>query len=97
VRTGNGYDVHKLVAGDHVTLCGIEIPHDQRLDGHSDADVALHALTDALLATCGAGDIGDHFPPSDPQWRGAASEIFLAHAADIVRKAGGVIMNADVT
>jgi 2-C-methyl-D-erythritol 4-phosphate cytidylyltransferase/2-C-methyl-D-erythritol 2,4-cyclodiphosphate synthase len=97
VRTGNGYDVHKLVAGDHVTLCGIEIPHDQRLDGHSDADVALHALTDALLATCGSGDIGDHFPPSDPQWRGAASEIFLAHAADVVRKAGGAIMNADVT
>lgn len=97
VRTGNGYDVHKLVPGDHVTLCGIEIPHDQRLDGHSDADVALHALTDALLATCGSGDIGDHFPPSDPQWRGAASEIFLAHAAKIVREAGGVIMNADVT
>lgn len=97
VRTGNGYDVHKLVPGDHVALCGIEIPHDQRLDGHSDADVALHALTDALLATCGAGDIGDHFPPSDPQWRGAASEIFLAHAAKIVREAGGVIMNADVT
>ncbi|MBU4529454.1 MAG: bifunctional 2-C-methyl-D-erythritol 4-phosphate cytidylyltransferase/2-C-methyl-D-erythritol 2,4-cyclodiphosphate synthase [Hoeflea sp.] len=97
VRTGNGYDVHRLVPGDHVTLCGVEIPHDQRLDGHSDADVGLHALTDALLATCGAGDIGDHFPPSDPQWRGAASEIFLAHAAKIVREAGGVIMNADVT
>ncbi|MDP3524520.1 MAG: bifunctional 2-C-methyl-D-erythritol 4-phosphate cytidylyltransferase/2-C-methyl-D-erythritol 2,4-cyclodiphosphate synthase [Hoeflea sp.] len=97
VRTGNGYDVHRLVPGDHVTLCGVRIPHDQRLDGHSDADVGLHALTDALLATCGAGDIGDHFPPSDPQWRGAASEIFLAHAAKIVRDAGGVIMNADVT
>lgn len=97
VRTGNGYDVHRLVPGDHVTLCGIHIPHDQRLDGHSDADVALHALTDALLATCGAGDIGDHFPPSDPKWRGAASEIFLAHAATIVRDAGGVIMNADVS
>ncbi|KGF67479.1 2-C-methyl-D-erythritol 4-phosphate cytidylyltransferase, partial [Hoeflea sp. BAL378] len=97
VRTGNGYDVHRLVPGDHVTLCGVEIPHDQRLDGHSDADVGLHALTDALLATCGAGDIGDHFPPSDPQWRGAASEIFLAHAARIVCDAGGVIMNADVT
>ncbi|WP_394689455.1 bifunctional 2-C-methyl-D-erythritol 4-phosphate cytidylyltransferase/2-C-methyl-D-erythritol 2,4-cyclodiphosphate synthase [Hoeflea sp.] len=97
VRTGNGYDVHRLVPGDHVTLCGIEIPHDQRLDGHSDADVALHALTDALLATCGAGDIGDHFPPSDPQWRGAASEIFLAEAVKTVREAGGVIMNADVT
>lgn len=97
VRTGNGYDVHRLVPGRFVTLCGVEIPHDQRLDGHSDADVGLHALTDALLATCAAGDIGDHFPPSDPQWRGAASEIFLAHAAAIVRKAGGMIMNADVS
>jgi 2-C-methyl-D-erythritol 4-phosphate cytidylyltransferase / 2-C-methyl-D-erythritol 2,4-cyclodiphosphate synthase len=97
VRTGNGYDVHRLVPGSFVTLCGVEIPHDQRLDGHSDADVGLHALTDALLATCAAGDIGDHFPPSDPQWRGAASEIFLAHAASIVREAGGVIMNADVS
>ena len=97
VRTGNGYDVHRLVPGNFVTLCGVEIPHDHRLDGHSDADVGLHALTDALLATCAAGDIGDHFPPSDPQWRGAASHIFLSHAADIVRKASGVIMNVDVT
>lgn len=97
VRTGNGYDVHQLVQGDGVTLCGIFIAHDQMLKGHSDADVALHALTDALLATCGAGDIGDHFPPSDPQWRGAASKIFLAHAAKIVRDAGGTIMNADVS
>ncbi|WP_082128099.1 bifunctional 2-C-methyl-D-erythritol 4-phosphate cytidylyltransferase/2-C-methyl-D-erythritol 2,4-cyclodiphosphate synthase [Hoeflea sp. IMCC20628] len=97
VRTGNGYDVHRLVPGSFVTLCGVDIPHDQRLDGHSDADVGLHALTDALLATCAAGDIGDHFPPSDPQWRGTASHIFLSHAADIVRKAGGVIMNVDVT
>lgn len=97
VRTGNGYDVHQLVEGDGVTLCGLFIPHDQKLSGHSDADVALHALTDALLATCGAGDIGDHFPPSDPQWKGAASRIFLEHAAEIVRKAGGTIMNADVS
>lgn len=97
VRTGSGYDVHRLVPGDHVVLCGVRITHDQRLDGHSDADVGLHALTDALLATCGAGDIGDHFPPSDPQWRGAASEIFLAHAARIVRDAGGAIMSADVS
>ncbi|PWE55586.1 bifunctional 2-C-methyl-D-erythritol 4-phosphate cytidylyltransferase/2-C-methyl-D-erythritol 2,4-cyclodiphosphate synthase [Metarhizobium album] len=97
VRTGNGYDVHQLEAGDGVTLCGIFIPHDQRLKGHSDADVALHALTDALLATCGAGDIGDHFPPSDPQWKGAASRIFLEHAAKIVRENGGTIMNADVS
>lgn len=97
VRTGNGYDVHQLVEGDGVTLCGIFIPHDQKLSGHSDADVALHALTDALLATCGAGDIGDHFPPSDPQWKGAASRIFLAHAAEIVRARGGIITNADVS
>ncbi len=77
VRTGNGYDVHKLVPGDGVTLCGVWIAHDQALLGHSDADVGFHALTDALLATCGAGDIGVHFPPSDPQWRGVASRIFL--------------------
>ena len=97
VRTGNGYDVHRFGPGDHVTLCGIMIPHDKGLTGHSDADVAMHALTDALLATCGAGDIGDHFPPSDPQWRGAASSIFLTHAASIVRAHGGTIMNADVS
>ncbi|WP_234188753.1 bifunctional 2-C-methyl-D-erythritol 4-phosphate cytidylyltransferase/2-C-methyl-D-erythritol 2,4-cyclodiphosphate synthase [Shinella sp. NM-101] len=97
VRTGNGYDVHQLMEGDGVTLCGLFIAHDQKLSGHSDADVALHALTDALLATCGAGDIGDHFPPSDPQWKGAASRIFLEHAAAIVRERGGTIMNADVS
>ncbi|TNM62163.1 bifunctional 2-C-methyl-D-erythritol 4-phosphate cytidylyltransferase/2-C-methyl-D-erythritol 2,4-cyclodiphosphate synthase [Aliirhizobium smilacinae] len=97
VRTGNGYDVHQLVPGDGVTLCGVFIPHDQKLSGHSDADVALHALTDALLATCGAGDIGDHFPPSDMQWKGASSKIFLDHAAKIVREKGGTIMNADVS
>jgi 2-C-methyl-D-erythritol 4-phosphate cytidylyltransferase/2-C-methyl-D-erythritol 2,4-cyclodiphosphate synthase len=97
VRTGNGYDVHQLVEGDGVTLCGVFIPHDQKLSGHSDADVALHALTDALLATCGAGDIGDHFPPSDMQWKGAPSKIFLEHAANIVRQKGGTIMNADIS
>nr|WP_272211225.1 bifunctional 2-C-methyl-D-erythritol 4-phosphate cytidylyltransferase/2-C-methyl-D-erythritol 2,4-cyclodiphosphate synthase [Marinicella sp. W31]MDC2877114.1 bifunctional 2-C-methyl-D-erythritol 4-phosphate cytidylyltransferase/2-C-methyl-D-erythritol 2,4-cyclodiphosphate synthase [Marinicella sp. W31] len=97
IRTGNGYDVHKLVPGDGVTLCGIHIPYEMSLSGHSDADVAFHALTDALLATCGAGDIGDHFPPSDPQWKGAASNTFLAHAAKIVRDNGGVILNADVS
>lgn len=97
VRTGNGYDVHQLEPGDGVTLCGIFIPHDQKLKGHSDADVALHALTDALLATKGLGDIGDHFPPSDPQWKGAASRIFLEHAAKLVRENGGTIMNADVS
>lgn len=97
VRTGNGYDVHSFEPGDHVTLCGVAIPHSKRLSGHSDADVALHALTDALLATCGAGDIGTHFPPSDPRWRGAASRIFVEHAARIVRERGGRIANADIT
>lgn len=97
VRTGNGYDVHKLIEGMQVTLCGVSIPHDQTLSGHSDADVGFHALTDALLATCGAGDIGDHFPPSDPQWKGAASHIFLTAARDIVAAKGGRIMNADIS
>ncbi|MBX3584573.1 MAG: bifunctional 2-C-methyl-D-erythritol 4-phosphate cytidylyltransferase/2-C-methyl-D-erythritol 2,4-cyclodiphosphate synthase [Rhizobiaceae bacterium] len=97
VRTGNGYDVHSFEEGDHVVLCGVQIPHTKKLSGHSDADVALHALTDALLATCGEGDIGTHFPPSDPQWKGAASSIFLEHAASIVRSHGGRIANVDIT
>lgn len=97
VRTGNGYDVHRLEPGDHVMLCGVRIPHDMALSGHSDADVGLHALTDALLATCGAGDIGDHFPPSDPQWKGAPSHIFVRKAVEIVSARGGRIANTDVT
>lgn len=97
IRTGTGYDVHCFGAGDRVILCGVAIAHDQALQGHSDADVGLHALTDALLATRGAGDIGSHFPPSDPQWRGADSAIFLRKAAEIVRAAGGRIANVDVT
>jgi 2-C-methyl-D-erythritol 4-phosphate cytidylyltransferase/2-C-methyl-D-erythritol 2,4-cyclodiphosphate synthase len=97
IRTGNGYDVHAFEPGGHVTLCGVAIPHDRSLSGHSDADVGLHALTDALLATCGAGDIGTHFPPSDPQWKGAASRIFVEHAAKLVRAHGGRIANADIT
>lgn len=97
VRTGNGYDVHSFEDGDHVTLCGVAIPHSKRLSGHSDADVALHALTDALLATCGAGDIGTHFPPSDMRWKGAASRIFVEEAVRIVRGNGGRIANADIT
>lgn len=97
IRTGSGYDVHALGPGDQVTLCGITIPHTGSLIGHSDADVALHALTDALLATCGEGDIGDHFPPSDPQWKGASSDRFLAFAAERVRQRGGRITLADVT
>lgn len=97
IRTGNGYDVHRLIEGDHVWLCGVRIPHDRRLEGHSDADVGLHALTDALLATIADGDIGSHFPPSDPQWKGASSDRFLAHAAGLVRSAGGTINHLDVT
>lgn len=97
IRTGNGYDVHAFEPGDHVTLCGVDIPNGRKLSGHSDADVALHALTDALLATCGAGDIGTHFPPSDPQWKGVASRVFLDHAAGLVRAKGGRIAHADVT
>ncbi|WP_137934202.1 bifunctional 2-C-methyl-D-erythritol 4-phosphate cytidylyltransferase/2-C-methyl-D-erythritol 2,4-cyclodiphosphate synthase [Mesorhizobium comanense] len=97
IRTGNGYDVHAFEPGDHVTLCGVAIPHQKKLSGHSDADVGLHALTDALLATCGAGDIGTHFPPSDPQWKGAASRLFVEYAAKLVRERGGRIANADIT
>ena len=96
-RAASGFDVHRFGPGDHVWLCGIAIPHSHGLIGHSDADAGLHALTDALLGTIGAGDIGDHFPPSDPQWRGAASDRFLAHAAELVRGAGGIIDHVDVT
>lgn len=96
-RTGLGYDVHRLIPGDGVWLCGHFIPHTHRLDGHSDADVGLHALTDALLGAIGAGDIGTHFPPSDAQWKGAASHQFLRHAADLVHERGGTITNVDVT
>ncbi len=95
--TGYGFDVHRLGAGDHLWLGGVRIPHDQGLVGHSDADVALHALTDAVLGAIGAGDIGVHFPPSDPQWRGAASDRFLAHAARLVADGGGRILHADLT
>jgi 2-C-methyl-D-erythritol 4-phosphate cytidylyltransferase/2-C-methyl-D-erythritol 2,4-cyclodiphosphate synthase len=96
-RLGNGFDVHAFEPGNEVVLCGIPIPHDARLAGHSDADVGLHALTDALLGAIGAGDIGHHFPPSDPQWKGAASDLFLRHAGELVGKAGGRIVNVDVT
>jgi 2-C-methyl-D-erythritol 4-phosphate cytidylyltransferase/2-C-methyl-D-erythritol 2,4-cyclodiphosphate synthase len=97
VRTGQGFDVHRLVAGDHVWLCGVRVSHTQALEGHSDADVGLHALTDALLGAMGDGDIGQHFPDSDPAWRGAASHVFLADAARRVRERGGAISNVDVT
>ncbi|WP_455477649.1 bifunctional 2-C-methyl-D-erythritol 4-phosphate cytidylyltransferase/2-C-methyl-D-erythritol 2,4-cyclodiphosphate synthase [Bartonella sp. B41] len=97
IRTGNGYDVHAFEEGTSITLCGITIPFHKKLNGHSDSDVALHALTDALLATRGAGDIGTHFPPSDPQWKNKSSDFFLHHAIDIVKKAGGRIANVDIT
>jgi 2-C-methyl-D-erythritol 4-phosphate cytidylyltransferase / 2-C-methyl-D-erythritol 2,4-cyclodiphosphate synthase len=97
IRTGNGYDVHRTGPGDTVVLCGVSIPSGFSLVGHSDADVGLHALTDALLATVAAGDIGSHFPPDDPHWKGAASKLFLGHAAQLVREAGGTINHLDVT
>ncbi len=97
VRVGNGYDVHRFEDGEAVILCGVAIPHHKKLSGHSDADVGLHALTDALLATIGAGDIGTHFPPSEAQWRGAASSIFVEHAVKLIREKGGRIANADIT
>lgn len=96
-RAASGFDVHMFGPGDHVWLCGVRVPHDAGLVGHSDADVGLHALTDALLGTIAAGDIGDHFPPSDARWRGAASDQFLAHAAQLVRARGGIIDHVDVT
>ncbi len=97
IRTGLGFDVHRFAPGDFVTLCGVRVPHSQSLEGHSDADVALHALTDALLGAISAGDIGSHFPPSDPQWRGVDSTVFLRHAVALVRARGGVIGHVDVT
>ncbi len=96
-KTGMGFDVHRFEAGDKVILCGIDIPHTAKLAGHSDADVGLHAITDALLGALGDGDIGDHFPPSDPQWKGAPSDKFLAFAADRVRTQNGDINHVDVT
>jgi len=97
VRTGQGFDVHAFGPGDHVWLCGVKVPHERALIGHSDADAGLHALTDAILGALGAGDIGVHFPPSDAQWRGAPSHKFLRHAAELVKQAGGAISHVDVT
>lgn len=96
-RNGMGYDVHRFVPGDGITLCGIKVPHDQALEGHSDADAGLHALTDALLGAIASGDIGSHFPPSDPQWRGVDSARFLAHAAELVARKGGKVLSVDIT
>ena len=96
-RVGSGFDVHPFEAGDTVWLGGVAIPHSQKLRGHSDADAALHALTDALYGALGEGDIGTHFPPSDPRWQGAPSSTFLAHAAGLVAARGGRIVNLDLT
>lgn len=97
IRVGTGFDVHAFAEGEHVTLCGLKIPHTRGLAGHSDADVGLHALTDAILGALAAGDIGQHFPPTDPRWKGADSAQFLRHAASLVTARGGVIAHADVT
>jgi len=97
IRCGDGFDVHKFGPGDFVTLCGIKIPHEQSLIGHSDADVALHALTDALLGAIASGDIGSHFPPSDPQWKNQSSDMFLAHTCKLIADKQGTILNMDVT
>ena len=96
-RVGQGFDVHAFAAGDHVWLCGVRLPHTHALSGHSDADVALHALADAIYGALAEGDIGAHFPPSDPQWKGVASHVFLAHAAERVRARGGVLVHLDAT
>ncbi|WP_298835971.1 2-C-methyl-D-erythritol 2,4-cyclodiphosphate synthase [uncultured Roseobacter sp.] len=97
IRLGNGFDVHAFGPGDHVILCGVKIPHTQGLVGHSDADVGMHTVTDALYGALAQGDIGQHFPPSNPQWKGAASEIFLQHAASLARSMGFEISNIDCT
>ena len=97
VRLGNGFDVHRFCDGDHVVLCGVSVPFDKALDGHSDADVGMHALTDAIYGAMAEGDIGRHFPPSDPQWKGAASDIFLKHAVALAAERGFKVGNCDVT
>lgn len=97
VRLGNGYDVHRFGPGDHAMLCGVRVPHDRGLQGHSDADVGMHAITDAIYGALAQGDIGRHFPPSDPQWKGADSAIFLRHAGDLARQMGFRISNIDCT
>lgn len=97
IRTGNGFDVHAFGPGDHVMLCGVKIPHDQGLVGHSDADVGMHTVTDAIYGALAMGDIGQHFPPSDPQWKGAQSDIFLRHAVTLARDSGFTITHVDCT
>lgn len=97
IRLGNGFDVHRFCDGDHVVLCGVSVPHSRGLDGHSDADVGMHAVTDAIYGALAMGDIGQHFPPSDPQWKGAASHIFLEHAVKMAADHGFSISNIDCT
>ena len=97
IRLGNGFDVHRFAPGDHVVICGVRVPHDKSLLGHSDADVGMHAITDAIYGALAEGDIGRHFPPSDPQWKGAASDIFLKHAAELAAARGFSISNVDCT
>jgi 2-C-methyl-D-erythritol 4-phosphate cytidylyltransferase / 2-C-methyl-D-erythritol 2,4-cyclodiphosphate synthase len=97
IRMGQGIDFHVFAPGKSVMLCGVEIPHTHKLKGHSDADVALHALTDAILGAIGEGDIGTHFPPSDAQWKNAASSIFVQKAMDLLGARGGVLANVDIT
>ncbi|GGD34208.1 bifunctional 2-C-methyl-D-erythritol 4-phosphate cytidylyltransferase/2-C-methyl-D-erythritol 2,4-cyclodiphosphate synthase [Sinisalibacter lacisalsi] len=97
IRVGQGYDVHAFEAGEACILCGVAVPHDRKLKGHSDADVGMHALTDAIYGALAMGDIGQHFPPSDPQWKGAESHVFLTHAVGLARESGYEIGNVDVT
>ncbi|HCI08687.1 2-C-methyl-D-erythritol 2,4-cyclodiphosphate synthase [Ascidiaceihabitans sp.] len=97
IRLGNGFDVHAFGPGDHVTLCGVKVPHTHGLVGHSDADVSMHTVTDAVYGALAKGDIGQHFPPSDPQWKGAESHIFLTHAVEMAKNMGFSISNVDCT
>ncbi len=97
IRLGNGFDVHAFGSGERVTLCGVDIAHSHGLVGHSDADVAMHAVTDAIYGAMAEGDIGRHFPPTDPQWKGAKSDIFLRHACELARKKAFAISNVDCT
>ena len=97
IRTGTGFDVHRLAEGEELWLCGVRIEHDRGLAGHSDADVGLHAVVDAILGACALGDIGEHFPPSDPRWKGAASDQFVTHAVTLAKDAGYTVGNVDLT
>jgi 2-C-methyl-D-erythritol 2,4-cyclodiphosphate synthase len=97
IRIGQGFDVHAFGEGDHVMLCGVRVPHDHGIVAHSDGDMALHALCDALLGALALGDIGKHFPPSDPQWKGADSRVFLRHCDHLLRHRGWMVGNVDVT